>query len=343
MYSARHARQGRLGAKRVATASMLAALLTPALAVPALAVATSSDEATAQVASSAWFWKHVASAAGTPADPLSAQEPSQVPAGDLAVAADVQGQPTKETFLAFDLGGVPSQAQLTSVSLRMPLDPAATQMGQTQQSLRACVPTAGWPSGAGNDWSRKPNENCDVQTKMSYDATTSTYTFDLGALADALLAPDATGVAIGPAPTTAAAASPYQLVFKPATAVTLAVAWTLPASASATTGSPSQPTDARVVAPVPVSPVVGPSVVTMPATPSQLPVVAGDAKPVHVARAATAAFPVPSPDALPGGFLLAVVAGALVIAALAALLHESGAEPADVIVRLRAARRTTAW
>ena len=342
MYRARHAKRGQRGATRFAAAGTLAVLLTPALAAPALAVATSPQETTAPIASSAWFWKHVASAAGTPADPLSAQEPSQVPAGDLAVAADVQGQPTKETFLAFDLSDVPAQAELAFVSLRMPLDTAATQMGQTQQSLRVCVPTAGWPSGAGNDWSRKPAENCGIQTKTSYDATTSTYTFDLGALADALLAPDATGIAIGPAPATAAAAAPYQLVFKPATAVTLAIAWTLPAAASTPAGSSSQPTNAGPVTPVPVPAVGEPSVVTAPVTPSQQPVVAGAAKPVQVARAATAAFPVPSPDALPGGFLLALVAGALVIAALAALLHESGAEPADVIVRLRAARRTTA-
>ena len=106
-----------------------------------------------------WYWYHQADAAsGTGLEALP--EPSGVPKNDLSVAytggtTDDQTQPSKETYLAFDLSGVDPNATVTSFTFSLTLDGPA-QVKAAPPVLVACAPERNWNSGEGTPWAESP-------------------------------------------------------------------------------------------------------------------------------------------------------------------------------------------
>jgi hypothetical protein len=193
------------------------------------------------VVQSNWFWYHQADAAsGTGLEVLP--EPSGVPKDDLSVAytggtTTDTTQPSKETYLAFDLSGLDPASTITSFTFTLTLDGAA-QVKTTTPVLIACAPVRNWNNGSGTPWSEKPIDDCSTAIAATGKADTKagTYTFAIPSLAQSWLSDVNTGVAIRHDPVKQKA--PFQLNFTGAAKVTATIAYQAPISA------PPAPSDA---------------------------------------------------------------------------------------------------
>jgi hypothetical protein len=220
----------RLGALVTLSVPVWAALSVAAPAAPALAAAPSAPK----VVQSNWYWYHQADAAdGTGAEALP--EPSGVPSGDLSVAytggtTSDQTQPSKETYLAFDLSGIDPLATVSSFTFTLTLDGPA-QIKATPPVLIACAPVRTWSNGEGTSWFDKPVDDCTtaIAAEGKPDAKAGTYTFAIPSLAQKWVAGTNTGVAIRQDPTKQKA--PFQLNFKGAATVKASLAYLPPVAA----------------------------------------------------------------------------------------------------------------
>lgn len=208
---------------RVAVAGLVAL---PVLLSAQPALAAEQDIVLA-VDASAWSWRRIIPA-GQPVG-----EPSNVPAGDLAVAFDGRpdAPPAKATYLRLALGGVPAGASVTSLLLVLPLDGSVDQ-DATAARLVACRLAADFTGGEAVDPSVQPKEDCTSAPAGVYDATSKSMTFALtSAAVDWLSGVANTGVVVRPDPTAAVpAVAPFQLVFQGASAVTGRLTVSVPTS-----------------------------------------------------------------------------------------------------------------
>ena len=315
-------------------AGVLAAALLPlVLTTPAHAATTDL-----LVDSSAWTWRT-----------LTGLEPSNVPAGDLAVQYDGQpGAPAKATYLHLDLSAVPAGTTATGLSLVLPLDPSVDQDASTAPVV-ACPLKGRIVPGSGVDPADEPAEDCSAPVVGV--AKDGAVRFDLTRLAATWLtgANNGTnngtnnGIVVRPDPAAALpTVLPFQLVFQGPGAVT----------ATLTAPDPVAVVD-EPVAPVDPGVPEAPGVAAAPALPGVVPPVMPPAlvsgpqpAPAVVAPPAPAAQPVAAPvarvaltrapaRASEGGFALAGALGALLLG----LVGWSVGENADVRAYARAERR----
>lgn len=290
---------------------VLATLVLLALHVaPAHAATTTTD---LLVDSSAWSWRTV-----------TGLEPSNVPAGDLAVQYDGQADPAKATFLHLDLSSLPAGATTTGLTLVLPLDPAVDQDASSAPVV-ACPLKGALVPGNGVDPAKEPAADCAHPIKGGYDAKAGAVGFALGALAQQWLTGPNNGIVVRPDPAAAVpGVLPFQLDFQGAGAVIARATVTVPdAAPEPTQGStspqpvPQPPALPVVVPPLPLptaEPVPAPSVVAQPQPSAQ--VVALPVARTTVVRAAGRASAT--------GFALATALGALLLALVGWSVGEGG-------------------
>ena len=301
------------------------------------AAQASEDQRALAVDASAWSWRRVVPAG----QPLG--EPSNVPAGDLAVQFDGQpgAAPAKATYLRLALGDLPSGTVASAMTLVLPLDPSVSQDGSSAP-LVACRLAAPFVTGEGVDPAKEPAEDCSGAPAGSYDAVGKTVSFTLTPLVQKWLsgAPN-DGLVVRPDPAAAVpAVLPFQLTFLGAKAVLGHLTAVLPEPGAVTSPAPASNVEQPpplYVAPQPglasgpfvqgpVQSVPGPPVLVAPGvatTPSAVP----QAAPVRHSRAARA-------DSQ-GGFAAAIVLGLLLLV----LVAWSVGEQAHPLAFARAERR----
>ena len=164
---------------RIVVASFVAL---PAIFIPVTAHASAgSDSAISQVVDrSAWSWRRTLPGAGLPVD-----EPSQVPPGSLAVAADTDpdGRPAKATYLHIDLAGLATSTVIESLELTLTVNPADDGLDAADVRLVACPLKADFSVGEGVDPATMPPEDCASPAAGRYDAAANGWTFSLTAYA----------------------------------------------------------------------------------------------------------------------------------------------------------------
>jgi hypothetical protein len=172
--------------------------------------ATEEQQQVLAVDASAWSWRTVVPAG------LPATEPSNVPQGDLAVQYDGRpdAAPAKATYLRLALGALPPGTDVTTLTLVVPLDTAATQVG-TAGPIVACALAKDFPTGQGLDPTTMPAEDCTGAPVGTIDPVAQTLSFALADLADRWLSGGANhGVVLRPDPASAAPdVLPYQVTF----------------------------------------------------------------------------------------------------------------------------------
>lgn len=262
------------GALRVALAG---ALGVPVLLGAAPAHAATDVELVADA--SAWSWRRLAPA------PLPVSEPSDVPAGALAVAFDGQpGTASKATYLRLALDALPAGTTLSSLSLVVPLDLAASDDPATSPVV-ACRLAADFPQGEGLDPSVMPEQDCTGAPVATFDEAASALVVDLTSAGTSWLSGVAnTGIVLRP-PVDVAAPDvlPYQLVLGGATTVVGRASVTLPVSTPVAPVEPAPLPPVEAFQPDVAAPPVLPGVVLPPPAPA----------PVEAPQAAPSAAPVP--------------------------------------------------
>jgi hypothetical protein len=206
-------------------------VLLPLALCAAPAEAAQVDAVSLVVDRSAWTWRHPVPAPGLPVE-----EPSQVPAGDLAVASDGDpgGRPAKATYLRLDLTPLPAAAEVSALSLSLPVDTAAQSVVPDGVRLVACRLLADFTPGEGTDPATAPKEDCAGAPEGRYDAAAGTWSFALATTAQqwALDRGSNHGVVVRPAPDYALPDGvPFQIVFEGAAQVRAALSFTVPAPA----------------------------------------------------------------------------------------------------------------
>ncbi|MHB1712403.1 MAG: DNRLRE domain-containing protein, partial [Acidimicrobiales bacterium] len=205
------------------------------------AQASASVTTTVLVTQSNWFWSGQATnIGGTGISPPSPLTDPTVPAGDLAVAGPQQnGQPSKESYLEFDVSAIPAGSTITSFTISLPVDPNGTNFAPigSQAPIVACTPTNNWSEGPGaQSFSGKPKDRCATSApKVTTRNGGKIYTADIAPIAQQWVQPGGNnfGVAITDDPQNTSTA--YQAVFGPATAIaqlTASVTYSPPAAAS---------------------------------------------------------------------------------------------------------------
>lgn len=228
-------------ASRLAILGILTGLAIPLLGVPP-SVASSAVSTTVLVTQSNWYWSGQATNLGgagiSPPSPLT--DPT-VPAGDLAVAGPEQnGQPSKESYLEFDVSAIPAGSTISAFTITLPVDPSGTNVTPigSQAPIIACTPDSNWAGGPGaQSFSGKPTDTCATSApKVTTKDSGKTYTADIASIAQQWVQPGGNnfGVAITDDPQNTSTA--YQVVFGPAAAIsrlTASVTYVPPALSSA--------------------------------------------------------------------------------------------------------------
>lgn len=311
------------------------------LCLPAAHGAPASVTQLLPVAESAWFWT------GALGGPLPNTDPA-VPSGDLAVSGpDANGQPPAETYLRFDLTGVPAGSTITSLSLQLPVDSSSTfaPVG-TAAPMVVCTPEASWSASTEpQPFSQKPAESCAVQAPLLKSTSNGqAYKVDIASIAQAWVGSPGSnfGIAVTDDPQNTTTA--YQIAFGPAAAlkqVEASVTYTLPQAAPAETLPPATTLPATTPQSVPSVPLSTTTPESVPAvvTPSSVPS-PGLAVPPPTSTTTTA--PPAAPAAVktpatagstpPAGFW---IAGLLLAALIATCWYELGRAPARAEVARR--------
>jgi hypothetical protein len=302
---------------------------TPAGAAPALA------ERELLVDSSAWSWRQSV----PQGQPVS--EPSNVPAGDLAVAFDGrQDPPAKATYLRLALGDLPAGSTVTALRLVLALDPAVDQ-DPSRAPLVACSLKGVFIAGSGVDPAKQPAESCTGAPKGVYDATTQTVSFALTAVARSWYAGQPNyGVVVRPDPAaTAPSVLPFQLAFRGAPSIAGQLKVALPVQDQAPVETPVAPAPpvASGPAPIALAPFApAPLPTEPPAAVVPLPTTAAQPE---VARITRTALEIPNVRAAgrasTAGFATAAALGLLLVV----LIGSSLGAQADPMVRAREERR----
>ena len=199
----------------------------------------------------AWFWADQTagtSAAGTPV-PGTPTQASGVTTGegDLAVAYKGQADnaPDKMATLAMDLIDVPAGARIDTFTISLAYSPNQRQLvaGGGAAPLVACFVDDGWAEAEGARIEKSaPGYDCAEPVVPTFDAATSTYTFDVTAYAQTWAD---TGFNNGIALVPAAGATPFQVVFNPASKAVGTVSYEEPPAPEPVPGAPApEPTQA---------------------------------------------------------------------------------------------------
>ena len=294
------------------------------------------------IAGSSWFWS------GALGGPVANPDPA-VPSGDLAVSGPTaNGQPPAETFLRFDLTGIPTGATITSLVLKLPVDSSSTfaPIG-TAAPVVVCTPQASWSTSADpQPFSQKPAEMCAVDAPLLKSVSSGQdYQVDIASIAQPWVGSPGSnfGIAITDDPQNSSTA--YQIAFGPAAAlkqVEASVTYTLPQAVAPVVPPVSSPPATEAppasVPTVPVSistpPVVTP-VVTTPTVPSPGLATTPPASSTTTSPATTPAAiksPATAGSAPPAGFW---IAGLLLAAIFATCWYELGRAPARAAVARR--------
>lgn len=203
----------------------LAALPVVCCAAPALAATDAPRAVTVDTA--AWSWRTIVPA-GAPAT-----EPSNVPAGDLAISYDGRpdAPPAKATYLHLALGDLPRGTQVTNLLLTVPVDAANQQQDASTAVVVACRLKASFAPATGADPSTMPAEDCSDAVKGVYDAASSSFSFLLTGFAAAWAAGEPNdGVVLRPDPAAAVpTVLPFDVVLKGPAAIRGALSAVLPA------------------------------------------------------------------------------------------------------------------
>ena len=349
---------------RRATASVLGALAGGALVLTGAAPA-SAESYLPTLDGSNWYWAGQTQppAAGAPAlpAPLPGQA-SGVPDGDLGVAY-VNGGPDKVTALQVGVASVPIGARFDAFTLKMKLDASSTSATAGTPAgtaaLSACELLDRFNDGTGPaPYASAPVASSAACADGVFDAATSTYTFNLAAIAtDWAGGTPVSGVLIQPK---VGSTTPFNYAFDKksiAMAATYTAGPVVPAAPAPAALPPVAAPPAAVPAPLtgpvtfPAPPLQAlPSTVLAPAAPAPAPQTAPVPVAVTVAPAA-AGTPFPVNSLRPNGaFWAAGAALALLLLGLSAVLGDPLAPvPLDPrrrrfadIVRSRAAGREAA-
>jgi hypothetical protein len=212
------------------------------VAAPALA-----DSGQSKPLQTGWYWYRASDA--YPLQPAPAVVPPSdptVPDGGLPVSVNPQdGSAMKESYLSFDMSAVPLDATIDSFQVKAPVIANYTQQSEAPKVV-ACLPPRTWTAGPAQAWSDKPYIDCGSgKVAGKYDATTSTWSFDLTQFASSWLTGN-TGVALTNDPEYK---TPYQVVFD-AAKITATVTWT-PAVVVSVPQTPQVPQPQAAPPPVP--------------------------------------------------------------------------------------------
>ena len=232
--------------RKVAMWSGLLLASAPALLGAPVAHADPEVQISLPVEAAGWSWRPT----------LLAGEPSQVPEGDLAVQFDGRpdAEPAKATYLRLALGAVPVSAQVTRLTLVLPLDPAVDQDGAAGPVV-ACPLTGPLVEGPGSDPAKQAPADCTRPVPGAFDAVADSFAFDLTALAQRWSAglPNH-GIVVRPDPAAAVpSVLPFQLALRGASAITGRLTALAPTSVVA---APEEP---ATVAPAPPSVFLSPT------------------------------------------------------------------------------------
>ncbi len=332
--------------RRALSCTVVLSVVLPVVTLPAVAYAGPTDASgetarTLTVDAAAWSWRRIV----PPGQPVG--EPSNVPAGGLAVQFDGRpdAPPAKATYLRLALGDLPEGTTALGLTLVLPL--GAGQDG-TGKPLVACSLPSPFVVGEGVDPATQPTEDCTAAPVGTFDPVGETLAFDLTAQAKTWLAgaPN-NGIVVRPDPTVAFPdATPYQLTFTSAKAVTGLLRATLPVTAAVPDEAAPAPVEqpGPVLAPQPgyaSGPVVsGPVAAPMPvpAAPAQVPPAVAP-----VPAVPSAVVPAAAPTVLSRAPFRAsqsgLAAGALVGLVLLALVGWSLGDSASPRAFARAERR----
>lgn len=293
-----------------------------------------ADVKTEAAAASAYFSRSTpAKSEQMPFDPGSYYNQAGtdgVAPGNLAVAVTSPNQSDKESFLRFDLLSVPQGATITSAVVTVPLaEPPqpGDEPNQTNHSVaadpakvKACV--AGHEGFAdGTDaapYDEKPGNDCTkLNTVAQATADGKAYTFDVTPVANDWLTEINEGIALVPASLSA----PFQVVFAPGTAATIALTYTVSEVIVDPVPVP-QPFPPVVPGPTPPT---GPTTTTVIVQPAPQPVPQAAPKPVVVTRPVTRAAGTAFVEStsLTAGFWLGALVGAALLGAVSLILGDT--------------------
>lgn len=245
----------------------------------------------------------------------------RVAPGNLAVAQSIpNAQSDKESFIRFDLVGVPLDAVIESAVITVPLAPDDPATGNQSanpapEKVKACATgPEGFADGVdAGAYDEKPTLDCkrlDVVAKATADG--KAYTFDVTPLAKTWLVDLNDGIGLTPA----VKDQPFQVVFQPGSKATIAMTYSAPSSTPVEPVLPPAPV-APPVAPPPVfnAPIAQPNIGPAPVQPQPAPQPAPAPKPkVAAPRTPVNAVAVARPgftesNDLSAGFWLAALAG----------------------------------
>lgn len=228
------------------------------------------------------------------APPAKVPDPTVPADGSLAVAGpddtSAQPRPLKETYLGFDLSGVPAGAQITAFTVTLPVASAS----QGLVALRAVGAVTTVPDGVFNErLSRAPFEDValDRAVALSSSATPApgVYTLSSLALGQRLVQGDALGIGIRTGP-----AVNGQVVFPPKGAIRAQLTYTT--AGDVLVGDPPPPPPPPSADPT----ASAPSTDSADSPTSQAPATSPAATPSAAASSEAAPLPLPPPaDAVP--------------------------------------------
>ena len=128
-----------------------------------------------KVTASNWYWNKTTQIPALPVTPpvpvpalplpdIPIPDGVLVPKGDLAVSfrGEPSGEPDRETYLSFDLGGAAPGSIVQSFTFTIAVDKAnLTNAKAADIPLIACFPSRTWDTGVGGAlYSEKPNDIC---------------------------------------------------------------------------------------------------------------------------------------------------------------------------------------
>ena len=255
---------------RLLLTAAVGSVLLPVPVLLSSAHAANSVTVKVPVSQTSWFWRGQPGAIGSTgiAPPAAVPDPS-VPAGDLAVAgpeapatATLLAGPVAESYLLFDMTGVPVGSTITSFVISLPVDAKGVTADPLGASMIACPARTGWSGGLeASAYGGKPTDGCDVHSPK-LKAVGGRYTVDIADIAQRWVKPNGLNLGVAITDNPANMTTIYQVVFGPESALTgltASVTYLPPASDS---GGASPPPESSAPAPPAGGTAAGPAPVT---------------------------------------------------------------------------------